>query len=95
MRWISVKDRLPRDRILHAIVFNGTAPLYNQHVFQATWFQEADYFKPNEKGYKYMGEITHWMPLPAPPGLEYDFGPVYSGLPCEIDPNNHDKVIPI
>ena len=65
--WISVKDRLPEDRVLEVLVFNGTAPEYNQHVFHATWFMERMNFKSKTDGYRYLGEITHWMPLPEPP----------------------------
>lgn len=64
--WISVKDRLPIERIQHCLVFNGTAPLYNQCVFAAVWFSQTEKFKP-EYNHDYMGDITHWMPMPPPP----------------------------
>ena len=69
MEWISVKDRLPNERIMPVLAFNGTAPIYNQHVFQATWFGQDKYFLANDRALKYLGEITHWMPLPEPPNL--------------------------
>jgi hypothetical protein len=110
MQWISVNDRLPENRMLHVLVFNGTAPEYNQHVFQAVWFRQRAHFKAFWKDHSYLGEITHWMPLPLPPGAEqpcqpvnhgssqpsepYNSGPL-SGLPCDLDINSPERVRPL
>jgi hypothetical protein len=45
------------------------------------------------------GHITHWMPLPdkpsAQPTSEPLTGPVSSGLPCDFDSSNPEKVVPL
>lgn len=64
--WISVEERLPEERILAVLIFNGTAPIWNQHVFAGCWFGQSKIFKP-EDNHTFIGEITHWMPLPEPP----------------------------
>jgi hypothetical protein len=65
MDWKDVKEP-PAERMAPVLLFNGTAPLYNQHVFAGCWFSQTQRFVPDDN-HKYMGEITHWMPLPKPP----------------------------
>lgn len=62
--WIKCSDSLPTERFTACLVFNGDAPHYNQHVFEASYFLQIASFKT---GHAYMGTITHWMPLPKPP----------------------------
>jgi hypothetical protein len=62
--WIACSERLPEERMLPVLIFNGNAPEYNQCVTQATWFRQEGTFKWNGK---LLGTITHWMKLPDPP----------------------------
>lgn len=55
MKWISVKDRLPKDNG-HYLVWCG----YSCEIaFYMDWC--------NEWNVKNRNPITHWMPLPEPP----------------------------
>lgn len=65
-QWISVKDRLPEERLTHCLVFNGDAPEYNQHVFQANYYTQTKEFVA-EGTHAFLGTITHWQPLPSTP----------------------------
>jgi hypothetical protein len=64
MEWIKTSKRLPDERVKPVLLFNGDAPHYNQYVFQGTWFGQSQNFVTD---YKFLGTITHWMPLPEPP----------------------------
>lgn len=86
-QWISVQDRLPENK-KRVLVFGElegtiglsiyTAKLYSADKWNAQAFMHANYEVSN---------VTHWMPLPAPPGSEeYDLGPM-SGLPCTFKDN--------
>lgn len=68
-KWISVEERLPicendESRMETVLVFNGTAPEYNQNVFKAMFFKQTMDFSSRKD---YLGKITHWQPLPNPP----------------------------
>lgn len=63
-KWVDVTERLPEGRMVNCLVFNGDAPEYNQHVFQATYFEQGQNFSTRNK---YMGTITKWLPLPEQP----------------------------
>lgn len=70
LKWIPVTESLPLNkgskyRIKTVLAFNGDAPLYNQHHFIVTFFQQTMGFGKAEHAYS--GTITHWMPLPEPP----------------------------
>lgn len=65
--WVSVEDELPKERIEFCLCFNGNAPQYNQHVFQAVWYEESKHFASIDKSNNFMGTITHWRLLPSPP----------------------------
>ncbi len=65
-KWNSVLDNMPTSRYEPCLVFNGDAPKYNQHVFQATWFSQNNEFSTD---CDYLGTITHWMLLPNPPNI--------------------------
>ena len=64
MEWISVKDRLPQEKL-----FNGLVCLENDAVL------EAHYSNLSTKGFWSLlhgqfredNKVTHWMPLPKPP----------------------------
>lgn len=67
VKWISVEDRLPEDRILHCLVFNGKDAEYMQCVFIATWFKESNSFTNYSEKLVGLNRITHWQPLPPLP----------------------------
>ena len=56
-RWISVDDELPKNKE-HVFITDGE---YTDTGFYEYTFYE---WQPCEK---WLGDITHWMPLPAPP----------------------------
>lgn len=63
--WISVKDRLPEDHVA-VLVFDSVC----RNIYKAwmshdlgEWFSEE--YLPD------FLNITHWMPLPNPPGGEH------------------------
>lgn len=92
-QWISVKDRLP-DKCGDVIVFNSSG---FTHV---AYFNFDNFlYKPNKGMGSVIAEghrsVTHWMPLPAPPGSEPDLGPVSSGTPCSFNIENPDRVEPL
>lgn len=65
--WILVNDRLPEERVMECLVFNGDAPEYNQNVASATWFNQSKTFRRHSGGH--LGTITHWMPMVEAPKL--------------------------
>ena len=69
-QWIPVSERLPTygDNVL--IVADGEIETENQvFEFKKGKFSSSDFFESNKDDgiYYYIREITHWMPLPAPP----------------------------
>ena len=72
-QWIPVSERLPTygDNVL--IVADGEIETENQvFEFKKGKFSSSDFFESNKDDgiYYYIREITHWMPLPAPPTPE-------------------------
>jgi len=65
--WINIKDKLPTERMLPVLLFNGDAPEYTQHVFKGTWYSQSQSFVRDIDNYKLHGSVTHWKPLPQPP----------------------------
>lgn len=79
--WISVKDRLPKDR-QKVLVFQKAKP-YNVTTIGTCWYSKRlvdvdDFFfqrqlhdgfydSDSEYGYYEVGDVTHWMPLPEAP----------------------------
>lgn len=57
-QWISVKDRLPN--------FDQTVLAYSGKE----WGIGLAFLHDDEKWYGDCGDVTHWMPLPAPPEAE-------------------------
>lgn len=58
MNWISVKDRLPN--------FEQTVLAYSGEELGIGFA----YLDGDGKWYGDCGDVTHWMPLPAPPEVE-------------------------
>ncbi|MCP3683370.1 MAG: DUF551 domain-containing protein [bacterium] len=62
MKWISVKDRLPKvGRYLCCSQFDFVLVLLRDHNFG--WVNEEDKYRDDY----WNQHITHWMPLPNPP----------------------------
>lgn len=58
--WISVKERLPEP------LANILCYFANEHRTDISWMDHSGYFAFEES----YGKVTHWMPLPPPPGEE-------------------------
>lgn len=63
-QWVSVEDRLPRNGS-HVLVFG---PAWASR-FMVCWFTGRKFFEPIDSD-DVTPEITHWIPLPAPPEAE-------------------------
>lgn len=61
--WVSVKDRLPEDKMQPVIIakFNG---LVCEMMYQDGKFE---YWQGRGQWLDQTSQITHWMPLPKPP----------------------------
>jgi hypothetical protein len=61
--WISVKDRLPEDRVYVLVAFGQATRVsafsYCYKSEEGIWYRSD--------GYQTSADITHWMPLPEPP----------------------------
>jgi hypothetical protein len=64
MNWISVKERLPEGK---GFVLVGNS---SQWWCRPAWF-DGKTFKTYEYGDRWL-EVTHWQPLPEPPGVRED-----------------------
>ena len=64
MKWISVKDRLPKIRkpVLIYVEYGKIATAYCNNYINKTWGW-TDWMR----GHHSYGSVTHWMPLPDPP----------------------------
>lgn len=65
-QWVSVKDRLPKDKSLVLGIGNhGQMPEDKITVVQV----EINYLRGNwaKTAHSYPFNLTHWMPLPQPP----------------------------
>lgn len=59
--WVSVEDRLPK-RMSEKSRFSETVLVYNKEGFNDT-----AYYDYEEKIWRWLPGVTHWMPLPTPP----------------------------
>ena len=66
-KWISVKERLPE--IGEWVLINGPEVCQRIEPPSASWKAEYAWNTDHETFY-YPEDITHWMPLPAPPKEE-------------------------
>jgi hypothetical protein len=63
--WISVKDRLPEIGV-DVLISYGRLPFY--HLAFLTHNGDIQWFNGNHSNIEYsLDDVTHWMPLPAPP----------------------------
>ena len=68
MKWISVKERLPKERKFvlayqpHELI---TCRILILCVIDNLWYEVKDNGDIDISGY--FSKITHWMPLPEPP----------------------------
>lgn len=66
MEWISVKDRLPENNEYILLYDSSLGLVYEGKLLPGDFYysQRAGYSKDIGDGC----EITHWLPLPKPPG---------------------------
>lgn len=65
--WISVKDRMPKNKQIVDIWRDGER-LCNYEIFKDYKGQKGNtFFEPIEFGVCCVRNATHWMPLPEPP----------------------------
>lgn len=73
MEWISVKDRLPPSTKQSEVVFFAKPYAWQAGMFTPKGFcgQKEDVFQYHQHwgddGYHLVENVTHWLPLPAPP----------------------------
>ena len=60
-KWISVRDRLPKEPMEYIVVIKGGANATTLLFDGALWFEE------DPEGWRTYYAVTHWMPLPEPP----------------------------
>ena len=65
MEWISVKDRLPNEKI-NCIVYYKHSYCDNDDY----WAIGVSFFDGNKFQIGLTYKVTHWMPLPSPPNTE-------------------------
>lgn len=66
MKWISVKDKLPKKSGYYLIANNATSVWVMRFSIRYKKFNTLDY----ECGDIYaVTSVTHWMPLPKPPKI--------------------------
>ena len=72
--WVSVEERLPEESDGMVLFTNGKAVTsgYRNHMFRMSG-EEGIYAPAIRKGGGYM-RVTHWMPLPEPPGSRLEGG---------------------
>jgi len=70
-RWIPVAERLPEPRMVVAVYVQGDAPADRSitvaHHWLGQWRSTYAGEEPLEEWCNVDGDVTHWMPLPAPP----------------------------
>jgi Protein of unknown function (DUF551) len=70
MKWISVKDRLPKESLEDFILFtDGKVVLFGSY-FDGNSYEDECLWKPAIGWIHKNADITHWMPLPEPPEEE-------------------------
>lgn len=64
MEWISVKDKMPTYG--EYLVYIKDKRADTSAIVVALYLEDADKWKLSQ-AFPILGDITHWMPLPAPP----------------------------
>ncbi len=62
MEWISVKERLPEER-MNVLVCFGT----HKYDVEIGWFDKGQWYDDTEYQNINLNNVTHWMPLPEIP----------------------------
>ncbi len=68
--WVSVEDAKPNGRLCAVLVCNNWAPEHKRCTRTAIWFGQTNKFFMDCDNAFTAHEISHWQPLPAPPGVE-------------------------
>lgn len=66
--WVSVEDAKPNGRLCAVLVCNNWAPEHKRCTRTAIWFGQTNKFFMDCDNAFTAHEISHWQPLPAPPG---------------------------
>ena len=66
-RWVSVSERLPSESGNY-LVYRYNGKTNNWEVTIEYFCTQSEWFKP----YRSINNITHWQPLPQPPGEAQD-----------------------
>jgi hypothetical protein len=71
MEWISIDQMLPEESSYDYILFCNAQEVFCGRYFDGNSFDGEPKFKSETTGYITRdSEITHWMPLPAPPEVK-------------------------
>lgn len=62
MKWISVKEKLPKKDELVIVCFNEKSVTFGKFIEKNLWFVHGYYWFQSTK-------VTHWIPLPNPPKI--------------------------
>lgn len=83
MKWISVKDRLPDRSGLYLVHGQGGYMVVVQYSTFFGKFNAWDGSASRDVEQLAFDDVTHWMPLPAPPAVDEDAAP--EPEPADID----------
>lgn len=64
MKWISVKDRLPKNFIA---VLVWPRLNHEAHFWPTAWRDKEKFYQHDNDYNEIEKEVSHWMPLPKPP----------------------------
>ncbi len=66
MKWISVKDDLPKEECVSVLVYAPKSFPKNSRCVVAQYYDDAKGFYSESSDY-FMEDVTHWMYLPKDP----------------------------
>ena len=72
-RWIPVTESLPEDADSVLVTYQGyDIPFTNQYFVDVAWFLNGQFTHIDQRKKTVYGNVTAWMPLPAPYKKEGD-----------------------